>query len=477
MVKIARRRAPPRRAARSCSTGEAVDFGSPGRRQGRRHRGDLPGADAVPRPVRRREHLHGPPAARPRPADRPRRRCTPRPARCSPGSACAIDPRRPARGLSIADQQIVEIAKAISLDAAAAGDGRADRRADPASRSSGCSRSPAACATRARAGLFISHRFEEIFALCDTRHGHARRRVRLHRADRRDAPSTRWSRRMVGREVGALFPKTRRRDRATSCSRSTGLTRAGVFHDVSLHRPRRRDRRPGRPGRRRAAARSCGRSSASTATTPARSARRHAPCAGTTRARRSAPGIALVPEDRRQQGLVMELSVGATSPASSAARLAHARPADRPRRERAPPAPWAGRLEVKTSALDAPSPRCPAATSRRSCWPSGWPPSREVLIVDEPTRGIDVGTKAEVHRLLSDAGRRGRRGADGLLRAARGARHGRPRAGHARGPAGRRARPRRGHTRERVMLAATAPSRSTAEVAERLHHDHEEVTA
>ena len=37
----------------------------------RRDRGDLPGADALPRPHRRREHLHRPPAAPQRPADRP----------------------------------------------------------------------------------------------------------------------------------------------------------------------------------------------------------------------------------------------------------------------------------------------------------------------------------------------------------------------------------------------------------------------
>ena len=47
--------------------------------------------------------------------------------------------------------------------------------------------------------------------------------------------------------------------------------------------------------------------------------------------------------------------------------------------------------------------------SRRSEWwqpaeggarPSGWPASPSLLIIDEPTRGIDVGTKAEVHRIL-----------------------------------------------------------------------------
>ena len=42
-----------------------------------------------------------------------------------------LDPDRPARGLSVADQQIVEIAKALSFERHGAGDGRAHRRADP----------------------------------------------------------------------------------------------------------------------------------------------------------------------------------------------------------------------------------------------------------------------------------------------------------------------------------------------------------
>ena len=92
--------------------------GQPGRRPRRRHRGHLPGADPVPRPVRGREHLHGPPAAawpggRHRPAPDAGR--TPRALFGRLG--VRLDPGRICRGLSIADQQLVEIAKALSLEA------------------------------------------------------------------------------------------------------------------------------------------------------------------------------------------------------------------------------------------------------------------------------------------------------------------------------------------------------------------------
>ena len=45
---------------------------------------------------------------------------------------------------------------------------------------------------------------------------------------------------------------------------------------------------------------------------------------------------------------------------------------------------------------------CPAATSRRSASPNGWPPGSKVLIVDEPSVGIDIKTKAYLHELLRE---------------------------------------------------------------------------
>ena len=50
---------------------------------------------------------------------------------------------------------------------------------------------------------------------------------------------------------------------------------------------------------------------------------------------------------------------------------------------------------------------CPAATSRRWCSPAGWRAIPKVLIVDEPTRGVDVGAKAEVHQILVQLAARG----------------------------------------------------------------------
>ena len=120
------------------------------RRPRRRHRRHLPGADAVPRPQHRGERRHGLPPARGAAADRPRRRCTRSVQGLLDRLGVRLDPERPVRGLSIADQQIVEIAKALQLRRARADHGRADRRAVRARRSSGSSRSSGPCARRAR---------------------------------------------------------------------------------------------------------------------------------------------------------------------------------------------------------------------------------------------------------------------------------------------------------------------------------------
>src|SRR6478736_2535257 len=78
-----------------------------------------------------------------------------------------LDPDRPVRGLSIADQQIVEIAKALSFDA------RVLIMDEPTAALSGPEVERLFSVVRTlrehgAAVLFISHRLEEVFALCDT---------------------------------------------------------------------------------------------------------------------------------------------------------------------------------------------------------------------------------------------------------------------------------------------------------------------
>ena len=125
---------------------------------------------------------------------------------CSSALASTSIPRRLAEGLSIADQQIIEIAKAISLDASVL------VMDEPTAALSGVEVERLFAVARSlrdegRAIVFISHRFDEVFALCDMvtvmRDGDY-----ISTDPIAETTSGQIVAKMVGREVGDLFPKT-----------------------------------------------------------------------------------------------------------------------------------------------------------------------------------------------------------------------------------------------------------------------------
>ena len=111
-------------------------------------------------------------------------------------------------------------------------------------------------------------------------------------------------------------------------------------------------------------------------------------------------GIGFVPEDRRQQGLVMDLSVERN--ATLVRRWALSRfGLLAPGAERRSTRTWAERLQVKAGALTDDVSTLSGGNQQKVVLAKWLATEPSVLIVDEPTRGIDVGTKAEVHRLMS----------------------------------------------------------------------------
>ncbi|HVD14200.1 MAG TPA: sugar ABC transporter ATP-binding protein [Actinomycetota bacterium] len=308
-----------------------------------------------------------------------------------------LDPSRPARGLSIADQQIVEIAKALSFDA------QVIVMDEPTAALSGAEVERLFSVARTlqdhgAAVLFISHRLDEVFALCQ--------RVTVMRDGRQvfTGPLEGLStddliRRMVGRELDALYPKQEatRGDVALSVRR---LTREGVFTDVSF------DLHHGEivglaglvgAGRSEVARAAFGidRRDAGEVIVEGRQLPPGSPTAA------MAAGMGFVPEDRREQGLVMDLSIARNASLASLGRLRRGlfiRDAD----ERRLAADWAARLQLRYAHLSDPVSALSGGNQQKVVL-SKWLARRPtVLIVDEPTRGIDVGAKAEVHRLLSD---------------------------------------------------------------------------
>ncbi|NQX11703.1 sugar ABC transporter ATP-binding protein [Microbacteriaceae bacterium VKM Ac-2855] len=307
-----------------------------------------------------------------------------------------IDPDRPAEGLSIADQQIIEIAKAISLDA------KVLVMDEPTAALSGVEVDRLFAVARSlrdegRALLFISHRFDEVFALCDTitvmRDGE-------YISTEPTAATTvdRIVRQMVGRDITELFPKQDADIREVLLEVS-GLTAAGVFHDISF------TVRSGEivslaglvgAGRSEVARAVFGVDPYDSGTVTLEGTR--IPPKNPTAAMRA--GIALVPEDRRKQGLVLDSSVSKNITMAIQKSLSKAGLLS-DRAENSAARIWASRLEVKTNALDTVAGTLSGGNQQKVVLGKWLATNPKVLIIDEPTRGIDIGTKSEVHRLLS----------------------------------------------------------------------------
>jgi rhamnose transport system ATP-binding protein len=313
-----------------------------------------------------------------------------------------LDPDRPVRGLSIADQQIVEIAKALSFDA------RVLIMDEPTAALSGpeVERLFSVVRTLREHGvavLFISHRLDEVFTICDTvtvmRDGAV-----VHDARIADMTPDEMVRRMVGRELSTLFPK-QDAERGDVVLRVEGLSRQGVFSDISF------DVRAGEIVAL-AGLVGAGRSEVARAIFGVdRADAGHVEVAG----RRLPPGkpvaamragVGFVPEDRRQQGLVMDLSIArnvALTRLKALSRLGLIAGGAEERLARE----WAARLQLKFHRLRDPVGTLSGGNQQKVVLGKWLATEPRLLIIDEPTRGIDVGTKAEVHRLMSELAAKG----------------------------------------------------------------------
>ena len=209
-------------------------FDSPHDRRGRR-RGHLPGVQPRARPDRRARTSSWAGSAT-RLGFVARRASAAGPRSCSRRLGVAIDPDAPCRRSTIAQQQMVEIAKALAARGPHHRHGRADRRADRRTRSTGCSASSATCSAQG-----IGHHLHQPPAGRDLRHrrprdGPARRRHVGDRADRPRSTREELIELMVGRELKDEFPDARSRRSARRGWKSSGLRARRAVRDVSLRR-------------------------------------------------------------------------------------------------------------------------------------------------------------------------------------------------------------------------------------------------
>jgi len=117
-------------------------------------------------------------------------------------------------------------------------------------------------------------------------------------------------------------------------------------------------------------------------------------------------GLGMVPEDRKRHGIVPLLGVGDNITLATLAHYAHAGHIDRQRELAAVEAQIAAR-RVKTASPALPIARLSGGNQQKAVLARMLLARPKVLILDEPTRGVDVGAKAEIYRLIFELAAQG----------------------------------------------------------------------
>jgi len=118
-------------------------------------------------------------------------------------------------------------------------------------------------------------------------------------------------------------------------------------------------------------------------------------------------GLAYLPEDRKQQGLLLNRSIRENVGLASLGRRSRLGIL-RSRHDVADVRQLTERVRLKSTGLDAPAASLSGGNQQKVMLARWLAASPDVLILDEPTRGIDVGGKSEIYTLmreLTDAGR------------------------------------------------------------------------
>jgi rhamnose transport system ATP-binding protein len=316
----------------------------------------------------------------------------------------SLDVRRAASGLTLAEQQTVEIARAISLDVKVLimDEPTASLSAHEVDRLMQIART---LKSRGVAVLYISHRLEEVFELAD--------RVTVlrdgrHISTRPIAEVTRdgMVRDMVGRAVEHFAAKTESGPKGPLLLSVRGLGREAVFENVGfdLHQgeilcfsglvgSRRTDVGLALFGIQPATAGSITIDGSTVAIRSPRDAMRL--------------GIAYVSEDRRKLGLAMALSIQANISLPSLPRLLKFFGLIDRRAERAMAERHRQRLAIRTSDVLLEVGKLSGGNQQKVMLAKWLETGPRLLIFDEPTRGIDVGAKTEVHAIINDLASQG----------------------------------------------------------------------
>ncbi len=312
-------------------------------------------------------------------------------------------PERLVETLSMPEQQLVEIAKAIGRKArvlimdeptASLSEREVERLFDVIAR-----------LRSEKVGIiYISHRLEEILSISS--------RVTVLRDGRTVATQPREGLQrsslinlMIGRELSSIFPDRLGEPGSIALELRHLSSRAAGVHDVSL------TVRGGEilglaglvgSGRTELARTVFGLTPADSGElfVHGRAVRIGSP------ARAIAEGIGYLPEDRRRHGVVPEMPVADNVTLASLRNVARGGLIDRPR-ERQQAQQYVDRLQIKTPSVATEVQSLSGGNQQKVALARWLAIEPKVLILDEPTQGIDVGSKSEIHMLMRELAARG----------------------------------------------------------------------
>ncbi|HEV8214609.1 MAG TPA: sugar ABC transporter ATP-binding protein [Gemmatimonadaceae bacterium] len=315
-----------------------------------------------------------------------------------------LDVRAPMSELRIAQQQLVQIATAVCGAGAdivifdeptsSLSQADADRLYELIER----------LKARGVTCIYVSHRMPEIYRLCDTisvlrdgRHVATRPTATLSESELVTL--------MIGRELGEYLPQSEERRIGKELLRVERLTVPGKFRDVSfsLHE----GEIIGLAG-----LVGAGRSEIAQAIFGLEGLDSGKVFVDGREAHIEDPkdaialGIGLVPEDRKKQGLVLGESGLHNTTLPILERLSRAFFVRR-EEEQALASSFFSTLRVRTPSLSAPVAGLSGGNQQKVVLARWLAANSRILILDEPTRGVDVGAKAEIHRLIRDLAARG----------------------------------------------------------------------
>lgn len=318
-------------------------------------------------------------------------------------AGASIDPERLVSTLSMPEQQVVEIAKAIGANAKVLimdepTASLTEREVESLFQVIG------ELKAQGVGIIYISHRLEEIVKIAD-RITVLRDGETIATRDARDVERSELIQLMVGRAVNAVFPKREvARGEVMLELRRVSSRRAGV-RNVSLEV--RKGEILGLAG-----LVGSGRTQLVETIFGLTAADSGEIVIGGQRAVVSSPrdaircGIGYVPEDRRKHGVILEMPIAANTSLADLQAVSHAGLIDAAS-EGNLAARFIEQLRIKTPSAHANTGTLSGGNQQKVALSRWLATNPKILILDEPTQGVDVGSKAEIHSLMIDMVERG----------------------------------------------------------------------